>query len=275
MGRSQRHLILEQNAPSNGEASAQGQPAPVFVMQVKGESADPEAFSPSVLQEGSGVLQVPVGPSGGPLAGSTMSAAIPVEIEDAIDANATPSIASLFPEEARLNDPNITMHVHGTNFTEGSVIYFANQPEPIVFISSEEITTGITLSLPWGEVTVPVWVEYDGRKSTEMGFNFLPAAEAAPPEEEGGALAGRVDAPRGPLTILRIEDHEDGIQVELSDASGLKVDGMVLIEATGNTNVNGSYEVWSIDGNTVIVNNDYTLDTPIEGKGRLTVTDAN
>jgi hypothetical protein len=156
----------------------------------------------------------------------------------------------------------VTMHVHGTGFTESSVIYFANQPEPIVFVSAEEITTVITLSLPWGAVTVPVWVQNGAEQSNELSFTFTEAAVT--PEEN----------PLGPFTILHVEDHADGLQVELADTSALRTGDTVLVEATGNTSVNGTYTVLEIIGNVVIIDNDFELPTPIEAKGRLTITNA-
>ena len=45
----------------------------------------------------------------------------------------------------------------------------------------------------------------------------------------------------------------------------------VRVEATGNTNINGDYEVLTVDGTTLIVDNGYTLQSPIVNKGRVTV----
>ena len=84
-----------------------------------------------------------------------------------------PVLSSLEPNTAVLNTPDVTMHCIGSGFTEESVINFAGQPEPIVFVSDTEITTIITLSLPWGAVTVPVYVENaDGQTSETLDFTF-------------------------------------------------------------------------------------------------------
>ena len=94
-----------------------------------------------------------------------------------------PVLTSLDPNTAELNAPDITMHCHGTGFTAESVIVFAGQDEPIVFISANEITTGITLSLPWGAVTVPVSVRNaDGQETASLDFTFTEAAPEADAE---------------------------------------------------------------------------------------------
>jgi hypothetical protein len=76
--------------------------------------------------------------------------------------------------------------------------------------------------------------------------------------------------PYGPLTITRIEDHEDGLAVQLASGD-VHVGDDVLIEATGNTSVNGTYTVLAIEGSAVIIDSAYELAAPIEAKGRLTV----
>jgi len=63
------------------------------------------------------------------------------------------------------------------------VIVFADEDEPIEFISDTEVTTIITLSLPWGAVTVPVKVRNaDGQESAALDFTFT---EAAPEARKG------------------------------------------------------------------------------------------
>ena len=108
--------------------------------------------------EGSDWPQLPGGPVGGGEPGPA------------------PTLTSLDPNTAELNAPDITMHCHGSGFTAESVIVFAGQDEPIVFISENEITTGITLSLPWGAVTVPVSVRNaDGQQTADLDFTFTEA----------------------------------------------------------------------------------------------------
>ena len=90
-----------------------------------------------------------------------------------------PVASSLDPDTAELGGEDITMTIAGENFTEASVIYFANQPEPIVFVSDTEISTVVKPSLDWGAVTVPVKVRNGSVDSNELSFTFTEAA--APP----------------------------------------------------------------------------------------------
>lgn len=87
-----------------------------------------------------------------------------------------PTLTSLDPATAVLNDPDFTLHVHGSGFTASSVIVFAGQDEPIVFISATEITTIVKPSLPWGAVTVPVRVRNGTEESAPLDFTFTEAA---------------------------------------------------------------------------------------------------
>ena len=68
------------------------------------------------------------------------------------------------------------MTITGENFTKSSVIYFADQPEPIVFVSGTEISTVVKPSLGWGAVTVPVKVRNGALDSNELSFTFTEAA---------------------------------------------------------------------------------------------------
>ena len=78
------------------------------------------------------------------------------------------TLTSIDPDTAVLGDADLTLHCYGTGFTPQSTIFFADQPEPIVFVSAEEITTVVKPSLPWGAVTVPVRVD----DSTPLDFTF-------------------------------------------------------------------------------------------------------
>lgn len=276
MGRSQRHMLWEQGATADGEIHAQGVVAPGIAMQV-----DPVALN--VLKPGAPLyntglelqdppdddeagVEVPVGAPGGPLSGSTLTGAIPEELVPGPEPTPAPVLTSLNPATAVLNDPDVTMHCIGSGFTPESVIYFAGQPEPIVFVSEGDISTVITLSLPWGAVTVPVYVENtDAQRSATLDFTFTEAAAAPETAPES--------TPLGPFTIVRVEDHADGLLVVLADGD-VHVGDTVLIEATGNTSVNGSYTVLSATSPTeIVVDNTYELLALIENKGRLTITD--
>jgi hypothetical protein len=268
MGRSQRHMVVEQGAPANGEAGAQGEVAPTYVAQIKSEGVPPERELPA-LDEVAGELVVPGGPPGGPLQGSSMAGAIPEWYDD----GTTPPepednfrLVSLNPNEAPAGGPEFSIAARGFGFEDGAVIMFDNIDQQTEFVDATTLrcmsgsstaaigSVQVTVRNPGGEVTPD---------SVLLSYIETPVRSRD---------AGTEERQMGPFTILRIEDHEDGIQIELSDAGNLREGGVVLIEATGNTNINGSYEIWSIDGNAIIVNNDYELSAPIEGKGRLTIT---
>ncbi len=271
MGRSQRHMIFEQGAPANGEPVAQGQPAPTYIDQYITEDMPPEQRKVPDLRAEGGDLIVPVGPPGGPLQGSTMAGALPADIPEPPEPGPEPGVIVITsPTEGATVPP--VHDIIGTGALPNAEVqlwYGGQNPaedEPASTTTADAAGNwGFTGDTPaaLGPVT---WGVASGGYMATVNITV---------EAEGGTRRGKAaerGAPTGPLTILRIEDHDDGIQLELSDASGIPLDATVLIEATGNTNINGSYEVWSVDGNAVIVNNDYTLDTPIEGKGRLTVT---
>lgn len=98
------------------------------------------------------------------------------------DENAVPPVlSSIEPMTAELNSPDFTLRCLGTGFTPSSKIYFAGQPEPIEYISAEEVTTIVKPSLPWGPATVEVKVD----NSEALEFTFTePAARSrqkAPP----------------------------------------------------------------------------------------------
>jgi hypothetical protein len=102
-----------------------------------------------------------------------------------------PVVSALAPDTAVLGDPDFTLSVQGTGFTEESVIMFAGQPEPIVFVSDTEVTTVVKPSLGWGAVAVQVSVKnVDGQESNAMPFVFTeaaPEAESAPAKRKSRA----------------------------------------------------------------------------------------
>jgi IPT/TIG domain len=270
MGRSQRHMLWEQSTTAAGEIHAQGMIAPGIALQVDPEllnvvkAGSPLFNAPPLakeLPEGAEGVVVPVGPPGGPLSGSSLTGAIPEELAPPEPSQTTPHINFIDPDEVVLGGENVTMHVRGSNFTEESVIVFAGNDEPIVFIDETDITTIVTASLPWGAVTVQVQVRNaNGEVSNEAPFTFTDA----------GTRAER-NLPAGPFTINRIDDHPDGIAITLADGD-VRVGDIVLIEATGNTSINGSFTVLSVTGAAVIIDNEITLETSIDAKGRMTVT---
>lgn len=292
MSRSQRHKVVIQATDSDGKGLAEKQPASPFIIQY----ANSQAFS------------VPVGPSGGPLQGSSMAGYPPTlipapglltERADELSAEGDfespgqfdlsgnpvhtslpapedsggapgpgpepepglePTLTSIDPDTAELGSADVTLHCHGTNFTDTSVVYFANQSEPAVFVSDTELTTIVKPSLGWGAVPVDVWVQQGSVETAHLAFTFTEAAPLA-----AGPLVP-------PFNIIRIEDDVDGIALIMPAGTGIHVGDTVLIEASFDSNINGSYPVLAVKGTRIIVDNPYALAAPIEGKGRVTVT---
>ena len=250
MGRSQRHMVYVQNAPANGEAGAEGQPAPGYILQ----AGQPPALREANLEN----LQVVEGPPGGPLQGSSLSGAIP----ETLIPEPAPGfgLGSIVPTEAEMGSADLTLHVHGSAFEDGAVIVFNGGDEATTFVSTTELTTTVKPSLAAVAGAVPVTVRNaGGAVSNELSFTFTEAAV------EG--LAERT----GPFTISRIADHPDGVAITLAEAGDVRVGDTVTVEATGNTGVNGEYTILAVDGLTIVVDNDLLLTSPVEGKGRLMV----
>ena len=85
-----------------------------------------------------------------------------------------PDLESLDPDEADAGDAaDIVMHVHGTGFTEQSVIYFNGLQEPTTFVSETEVTTGVKPSLFTVPAVCPVTVRNGEHESDALEFEFL------------------------------------------------------------------------------------------------------
>jgi hypothetical protein len=85
-----------------------------------------------------------------------------------------PDLESLDPDEADAGDAtDIVMHVHGTGFTEQSVIYFNGLQEPTTFVSETEVTTGVKPSLFVVPAVCPVTVRNGEHESDALEFEFL------------------------------------------------------------------------------------------------------
>ena len=89
-----------------------------------------------------------------------------------------PDLESLDPDEADAGDAeDIVMHVHGTGFTEQSVIYFNGLQEPTTFVSATEVTTGVKPSLFVVPAVCPVTVRNGEHESDALEFEFLDPEE--------------------------------------------------------------------------------------------------
>ena len=278
MGRSQRHMLWEQGATAAGEIHAQGVVAPGIAMQVDPEELNVLEPGPALFNTGleraeplgDGSVEVPIGAPGGPLSGSSLTGAIPEELlppptpeppEPGPDPEPglEPTVEYLAPAEAVCGSTDFTMRVVGTNFTDSSIIVFNRGEEHTVFVSDTELTTIVKPSLASIAADLPVLVRQGTYDSNEVMFSFTEA-------EELGREAG-------PFNITLIEDHMEGLALTL-DGGEFKAGDDVSIEATGNTSINGAYEILEVNGSTIVIDSNYELATPIEAKGRLTITGA-
>ena len=144
MGRSQRHMILEQNAPANGEAIAEGQPAPGFIEQahegavVEYERGGPLAGSTTVNVEN---IEVTYGSPGGPLAGSSTSSAVP----EGMGSGPPPEpeehvrIVGFNPEAIPAGYPDMTVVCLGQGFIDGAVVVFDGTEMDTEFLSDNQL----------------------------------------------------------------------------------------------------------------------------------------
>jgi len=84
-----------------------------------------------------------------------------------------PAISSLTPNSAEVGDPSFLLHVHGTNFTSGSIIMFNGGEEPTTFVSATELTTAVNMSTVLVPSVVPVNViSAEGVMSDFLNFTF-------------------------------------------------------------------------------------------------------
>lgn len=285
---SQRHKLWEQGATAAGEIHAEGVVAPGIAMQVDPVAlnvlkAGPPLFNTGQEQdikpkvgEGAEDITVPIGEPGGPLSGSSLTGAIPEELGPPPgpqpgpepEPGSEPTLTSIDPATAEMGGADVTMTLTGTNFTETSIIYFNNGAENTEFVSDTELTTVVKPSLVSTAIEVPVWVQQGSVQTDPQTFAFT---ETAAPEGGEAPAAGR-SFPIGPIDVATIEDHVDGIQLTLAGAADVQVGDTVLVEATFNSAINGSYPVLASDGTVIVIDNPVELAAPIDAKGRVTVT---
>jgi IPT/TIG domain len=276
MGRSQRHMLIEQSTTAAGEIHAQGEVAPGIAMQVDPTQLNVMQPGPTRgyvvatqdIKEGEGGVEVPVGEYGGPLKGSSLTGAIPESLEPPPEPpepveDVAPVLTSLAPADGPIQTGDLTVRITGTGFTVGSVMLWNGADDVCAYVSETELTTIVKTDLASGPSTCAVAVRNGDQVSNELTFELV---DGTP---EARAAGGRA-FPIGPSNIGLITDHGNGIEIGLIDALDVQVGDTVQIEATFNASVNGTFQVLSI--NPIVINNDIVLDAPIENKGRLTVT---
>jgi hypothetical protein len=83
-----------------------------------------------------------------------------------------PKLTSIDPTSAVVGGPDLTLTVHGTEFTSDCVIYFNGGAEPTEFVSETELTTTVKPSTASGPITVPVTVGRGGHQTPPVSFEF-------------------------------------------------------------------------------------------------------
>lgn len=91
-----------------------------------------------------------------------------------------PEIESLDPDEAEVGSADVTLHVHGSGFAQGSVIQFNAADMETAFVSETELTCEVKPSA-WTDGVVPVRVKNGdgGLKSEPVEFEFTNPEEPA------------------------------------------------------------------------------------------------
>jgi len=183
MGRSQRHMILEQNAPANGEAIAEGQPAPGFIEQahegavVEYERGGPLAGSTTVDVSN---IEVTYGSPGGPLAGSTTSSAVPEGMGSGPGPGPEPGeefrIVGFNPDDIPAGYPDMTVEVLGQGFVDGAVVVFDGTDMDTEFLSDNRLRF-LCPSSTASVSSVPVIVR-QGADETEPVYFYFPEEPA-------------------------------------------------------------------------------------------------
>jgi len=95
-----------------------------------------------------------------------------------------PVIPELDPDECTIGEETFDIFVHGTGFTEDSVIVFAGQEEPTDLEDDGSLSTGINMDVWNGPDTVKVSVKNGDKTSNGMDFTFHtePTTRKAPPK---------------------------------------------------------------------------------------------
>jgi hypothetical protein len=284
---SQRHKLWEQGATAAGEIHAQGVVAPGIAMQV-----DPQAYN--VLKAGPPLYNtglelrappdltdvvVPVGEYGGPLSGSTLTGAIPEELvspgpnpEPPDPDVITPSLTSLHPASAPIQTGDMNVRILGTGFTEETVMVWNGADDVAAYISDTEMTTVVKTDMATVPSTCTVMMR-NGASNISNVLNFE-LVDGTPEGRRGARQDGR-SFPMGPFNIISVRrDNTLGQLVYTLDGSAgdqIKNGDTILVEATGNSAINGTYTAENVAGPQFSVTTDTTISQLIEDKGRVTI----
>jgi hypothetical protein len=86
---------------------------------------------------------------------------------------AVPTVTSLSPNSSRVNGPDFTLTVVGTEFHPNSVILFNNEEKETTYVSLTEVTTDISPFTATGSFNAPVCVKNGNLVSNSVVFRFI------------------------------------------------------------------------------------------------------
>lgn len=245
MGRSQRHKVLIQGTDSAGKGLSEKQPAIVYIRQ----------------NAASQTLTVPIGPTGGPLQGSSMAGFPPTLI---------PAPGVLAERDEELREGEGEWETPGQFNLSGNPIYTDLPPAG----TAEELPP---IEPPVEPEEPPVEPPTEPEEPPLAPDQSLPELET-PSEAPLEARETIRDFPIGPFDLQQVTSDADKLRFLIAPDSPVRVGDEVLIEATNNTSVNSSYIVETVayNDNGVVVSvdnvNGVNLASPIDGRGRLTIT---
>ena len=304
MGRSQRHKVFIQGTDSNGKGLSEKQPALRYVIQFAASQAFSVPAGPTggPLQ-GSSVAGFPptliplptsdtrsdaelhaAGEFSDPgqfnLSGNPRYTSLPPadgsggETDpDNPEPGMEPTLTSIDPTSAAIGDPDLTLTVTGTNFTDSSVIVFNGGDEATTFVSDTEVTTTVKPSTASTPGDYPVTVRQGGYAAMPLQtFTFTEAG--APARGRRGYKndpAETREFPSGPIGITKIEKVGDELHIEVT-STDVQAGDFVRITATGRTDINGDYRVNATAGSVIhVVGGNIELWQAISDRGRLVI----
>jgi len=188
--------IVDPNSLGMEQGGVPAKEVPVHSVNEPGTPANPSTRDPSTQEEG----MPPVWPYVGvdpehplntprsinePPGSDTTPDGGDGEGEGGGEEDEAPEIEALDPDEAEVGSADVTMGVHGSGFTQQSVIQFGPDNDlETTFVSDTELTATVKPS-EWEEGVVPVRIKNadGGLKSEEVEFEFV----AATPEARQGS----------------------------------------------------------------------------------------
>jgi hypothetical protein len=107
-------------------------------------------------------------------------------------AGAAPVVSAIEPASCAIGDPDFTVYLAGTGFTENSVIVFAGNDEPSTLEGDGTLSTGVNMAMWHGPDTVQVGARNGDKLSNLVDFTFN-EGEADPDALEDEIEAAKED----------------------------------------------------------------------------------